>query len=109
MTSVSTSVHVPASAPEVWARNGAFDAVADWHPAVQRVTLEEGGTVRRAHLAGGGESVERLIEGGETGALVRWSSEFTAAGTPPSETATTIRGFLQSGLDNLANAVGRRH
>jgi hypothetical protein len=45
---------------EVWKLIGGFNALPDWHPAVAKSTLEEGGRVRRLDLVGGGSIVERL-------------------------------------------------
>jgi hypothetical protein len=47
-------------AEKVWELIGGFNALADWHPAVENSELEEGGHVRRLSLVGGGTIVERL-------------------------------------------------
>ena len=61
MSNVSMSTQLPVSADQVWSVIGNFNALAQWHPAVESSSLEEGGTVRRLTLAGdGGEIVERL-------------------------------------------------
>jgi len=39
---------------------GQFKSFADWHPAVEKSELEEGGSVRRLSLIGSGTIVERL-------------------------------------------------
>ena len=60
MTEVSVSNHYPVSPEKLWELIGGFNALPQWHPAVQKSELEEGGSVRRLSLAGGGEIVERL-------------------------------------------------
>lgn len=60
MSKVSSQqeLHVPAET--VWDLIGKFNALADWHPAVEKSELSEGGSIRTLNLAGGGEIVERL-------------------------------------------------
>ncbi len=53
-----THLHVPAE--KVWQFIGQFKRFADWHPAVEKSELEQGGKVRRVSLVGGGTIVERL-------------------------------------------------
>ena len=60
MAKVSSSSHLMVPAETVWELIGDFNALADWHPAVERSELEEGGHVRRLSLVGGGSIVERL-------------------------------------------------
>ena len=64
MSKVSTSMKLGVSAKQVWDLIGGFNALPDWHPAIEKSTIEgeEGatGSVRRLELAGGGEIVERL-------------------------------------------------
>ena len=55
---VTMPFSVPAS--DIWDKIGNFNALPDWHPAVERSELEEGGTLRRLHLVGGGEILEKL-------------------------------------------------
>ena len=45
---------------EVWKLIGGFNALPDWHPAVAKSTLEDGGRVRKLDLVGGGSITERL-------------------------------------------------
>jgi hypothetical protein len=49
-----------ASADEVWRLIGGYNALSEWHPAVERSVLEEGGRMRRLSLRGGGGLLERL-------------------------------------------------
>lgn len=49
-----------ASAAEVWRLIGGYNALSEWHPAVQRSVLEDSGRVRRLSLANGASLLERL-------------------------------------------------
>lgn len=60
MSKVSMSLDVPASVRDVWRVIGGFNALPDWHPAVKKSELQDGGRVRELQLAGGGSIVERL-------------------------------------------------
>ena len=60
MAKVEETQVLPASVGEVWALVGGFDALPQWHPAVQSSTLEDGGRIRRLELGGGASLVERL-------------------------------------------------
>ena len=58
MADVKLSTTLPASADDIWKLIGSFNALPDWHPAVQKSELKDGGTERRLTLVGGGEIVE---------------------------------------------------
>jgi len=73
MSQVSKSLHLAVSADKVWELIGSFNALPDWHPAVQSSTLEDGGTHRRLALVGGGEIVERLDKLDDDGRVYRYS------------------------------------
>src|SRR5690606_1267165 len=62
MAKVSSTAELPVSAKTVWAVIGNFNALPDWHPAVEKSELEkkDGGTLRRLSLAGGGTIEEEL-------------------------------------------------
>ena len=62
MTKVSMTSELNVPASEVWKLIGGFNALPDWHPAVEKSeTKGEGeGAVRRLSLVGGGTIVERL-------------------------------------------------
>jgi hypothetical protein len=60
MTKVSMTTQVPVSVDKIWDLIGQFNALPDWHPAIEKSELEEGGQVRRLSLVGGGSIVERL-------------------------------------------------
>ena len=120
----------------LWQLIGGFNALHDWHPAIEKTELEEGGQVRKLSLAGGGTIVERLVssdqgdriytysiensplpvanytatmrvhEGDEGHAEVEWSSEFEASGASENDAVATIRGIYQAGFDNLKKMFG---
>jgi len=58
--SMQTELDVPAQ--QVWDLIGGFNALPDWHPAIEHSELESGGTVRKLSLADGGTIVEKLEE-----------------------------------------------
>ncbi len=64
MTNVSMSTRLPVSAKQVWDLIGGFNALAKWHPLVEKSEIEEQDdgktTIRRLSLVGGGTIVERL-------------------------------------------------
>ncbi|MFQ6022173.1 MAG: SRPBCC family protein [Acidiferrobacterales bacterium] len=60
MTKVNMKTQIPVSVEKMWELIGGFNAVPDWHPAVEKSELEEGGKIRRLSLVGGGSIVERL-------------------------------------------------
>ena len=62
MTKVSSSADLPVPAATVWAVIGNFNALPDWHPAVEKSELkkEDGGTLRKLSLMGGGTIEEKL-------------------------------------------------
>ena len=60
MTKVSMSTDLNVSADKVWKLIGGFNALPDWHPAVEKSELEEEGQQRRLSLVGGGTIIERL-------------------------------------------------
>ncbi len=66
MVKVSMSMKLAAPARQVWDLIGGFNALADWHPAIEKSEIESGegrkGSLRRLGLAGGGSIVERLEE-----------------------------------------------
>ncbi len=136
MAKVAMSTRLPMSVGEVWKLIGGFNALPEWHPAVASSALEEGGSVRRLALAGGGEIVERLerlddsehvyryaiessplpvanyvaeirvTENPEGGCVVEWSSNFEASGAPESDATRAIRDIYTAGFDNLKKLFG---
>lgn len=136
MSKVSLQSTFKISPDQIWKLIGQFNALPDWHPAVQSSKLEEDGRLRRLHLIGGGEIVERLemidekerlyrysiVSGplpvanytatlrvrddGEGNSLVDWSSEFEPAGAIEADAMKAVQGIYQAGFDNLKKMFG---
>ncbi len=64
MAKVESSTKLPIPAQVVWNLVGQFNALPEWHPAIQSSEIEHEGDakIRKLKLAGGGELVERLEE-----------------------------------------------
>ncbi len=134
MTKIFMTTDLDVSADEVWKLIGGFNALPDWHPAVEKSVLEEEGQIRRLSLAGGGTVVEKLervdenertysytitdsplpvanytatikVIGEGEGCKVEWSSEFEPVGGE-SEATEVIQGIYQAGFDNLKKMFG---
>ncbi len=75
MAKVSMKVNLGVPADQVWELIGSFNALPDWHPAVEKSEIEgEGhGSVRTLHLAGGGTIRERLEQIDEEGKVYSYS------------------------------------
>ena len=75
MTKVSMSMDLGVSADQVWELIGGFNALPNWHPAVEKSEIEgEGaGSVRTLHLAGGGTITERLERLDDAGKVYNYS------------------------------------
>lgn len=86
---MTTEIKVPAN--EVWKLIGGFNALPDWHPAIEKSETEgEGeGAVRRLSLAGGGTVVERLERIDENERLYSYS--IVDSPLPISNYVATIR------------------
>ncbi len=135
MADVSMSTKLYAPADQVWKLVGGWNALADWHPAIEKSEVEGGGEVRRLHLVGGGEIVETLdhhddgartysyeinsgplpvanyratitVRDEEGGAKVEWSSNFEPSGASEGDAIATIQGIYQAGFDNLQKLLG---
>lgn len=131
MAKVDMKTNLNVNADEVWKLIGGFNALPDWHPAIEKSELEEEGSMRRLSLAGGGTIMEKLEklddnervysysiidsplpvsnyiatlrvkDDGEGKTTVEWSSEFEAKGTAENEAMDVIAGIYQAGFDNL--------
>jgi len=135
MPKVSMSQNLAVSADNVWKLIGGFNALPDWHPAVEKSELTEEGQTRKLSLAGGGVIVEKLekmddgsrtytysiqesplpitnytatikVSGEGENSTVEWSSEFEAAGAPEGDAMEAIQGIYQAGFDNLKKMFG---
>jgi uncharacterized protein YndB with AHSA1/START domain len=130
MTKVTVETTFTAPAEEVWRLVGGWNALPDWHPAVEASAIEEGGHKRRLMLADGTEITERLekFDGeaqtytysivtsplpladyrstitvrreGEK-STIEWSTSFKPVGAPETELIKSLEAFYQLGLDNL--------
>lgn len=131
MAKVSMKTDLDVAADQLWAFMGGFNALPDWHPAVDKSELQNEGSLRILSLAGGGEIVEKLekyddneriysytitesplpvknyyaeikvIDQGEGKSSVEWSSDFEADGAAENEALDVISDIFQAGLDNL--------
>ena len=75
MAKVSMTMNLGVPADKVWELIGGFNALPDWHPAVEKSEVEgEGkGSVRTLHLAGGGTIRERLEQIDDEGKVYSYS------------------------------------
>jgi hypothetical protein len=135
MAKFSMSADLKTSADSVWKMIGGFNALPDWHPAIEKSELEEEGQVRRLALAGGGTVIEKLVstdDGSRTysytivdsplpisdyiatikvtgegdDCTVEWSSEFEPAGASLEDATAVVRGVYEAGLENLKKLYG---
>ena len=112
---------------------GDFGGLARWHPAVEKLELQENGTRRRLQIVGGGVIVERLEAHDDAtrsyrytivesplpvkdyhstlqvipvgkGCSVHWSSRFVPSGVTAADADNAIRGIYLGGFEAL-----RRH
>lgn len=132
MSKVSSKTKLDKSATAVWDVIGGFNALPDWHPAVEKSELADGGSTRKLSLAGGGEIVEELTAEGDKsysyriasgplpvsnyrstvkvtddgdGCTVEWSSEFDPVG-PAADAENAMKGVYEAGLENLKKMMG---
>ena len=75
MASVSMNQDLPVPAQVVWQTIGGFNALPDWHPAVENSQVDDQGgeKVRTLHLVGGGEIIEKLQQVDENERLYSYS------------------------------------
>ncbi|MDH3581612.1 MAG: SRPBCC family protein [Hyphomicrobiales bacterium] len=134
MPKVSMSTDLNVSADDLWKLVGGFNALPDWHPAVEKSELTEEGQTRTLSLAGGGTIVEKLekvddgartysyvivdsplpvanytstmtVSGEGANSTVEWSSEFDALGSEQ-DAISAVQGVYQAGFDNLKKMFG---
>ena len=135
MAKASSSVHMEVPVEKMWELIGKFNGLPDWHPAVQKSELQDGGKTRKLSLVGGGTIVEQLEKQDDdnylysyrivnsplpvanylaqlkvvrdgNGCNVEWSSEFKPSGASESEAVKAILGVYQAGFDNLKKMFG---
>lgn len=137
MTTVTMNNFFPVSVEKIWGSIGGFNALPNWHPAVEKSTLEEGGSIRRLSLVGGGEIVEKLEkmddtehsytysivssplpvanysatisikDDGKGGSEITWSGNFDAKGATDTDASKVIEGIYQAGFENLKKMFGK--
>ena len=73
MSTVTVSTRLGVPADQVWEVVGHFNALPEWHPAVEKSELGEGGSIRRLTLVGGGSIVERLERTSDDDRVYRYS------------------------------------
>ena len=136
MAKVSMSTDLNVSADQVWKLIGGFNALPDWHPAVEKSELTQEGQTRTLSIAGGGTIVEKLekvddgahtytysitdsplpvanytatikVSGEGDNSTIEWSSDFDPAGGASAEDAMkAVQGIYQAGFDNLKKMFG---
>lgn len=135
MAKVSMSTNLNVSADQVWKMIGGFNALPDWHPAIEKSELTEEGQTRTLSLAGGGKIVEKLekvdddartytysivdsplpvanytstikVSGEGDSSTIEWSSDFDPAGASDLDAMKAIEGIYQAGFDNLKKMFG---
>jgi len=135
MAKVSMSTNLNVSADQVWKMIGGFNALPDWHPAIEKSELTEEGQTRTLSLAGGGKIVEKLekvdddartysysivdsplpvanytatikVSGEGDSSTIEWSSDFDPAGATDMDAMKAIEGIYQAGFDNLKKMFG---
>jgi len=135
MAKVSMSTNLNVSADQVWKMIGGFNALPDWHPAVEKSELTQEGQTRTLSLTGGGTIVEKLekvddsartytysivdsplpvanytatikVSGEGDNSTIEWSSDFEAKGASQDEAMQAIQGVYQAGFDNLKKMFG---
>lgn len=135
MTDVKMSATLAANADEIWKLIGGFNALPDWHPAIEKSELKDGGKERRLTLVGGGEIVERLeahadkdytytysivssplpvanytstvkiVPKDDGTSEVKWTGSFDPVGTE-ADAVQTMQEVYKAGMDNLRKMFG---
>jgi uncharacterized protein YndB with AHSA1/START domain len=130
MAEVSVSTRISAPADEVWRLVGGWNALPDWHPAVEKSEVEQGSNLRHVRLADGTEITEQLenIDADErtytysitssplpvtnyrstitvrsegNTSTVEWSTNFEPLGVPEADVVRSLSDFYRAGLENL--------
>ena len=130
MAKVTIIEEFSASAEQTWNLIGGFNALSDWHPAVEQSQLEADGSIRKVTLGDGTTIFEKLEHHSEEsrecrysivesplpvvnylatlkvsalgeGSQVEWSGQFEPSGVSESEAVGLVEGIYRDGLDNL--------
>jgi len=59
MSEVSMPTKLNVTTDQVWGLTGSFNALSDWHPAIEKRDLEEEGQMRHLCLTSGGTAIEK--------------------------------------------------
>ena len=92
MPKVNLSTKLPVSAEAVWSMIGNFNAMTQWHPAIEKSeeSTKDGATIRTLTLAGGaGKVIERLESHDNNDRSCTYS--IVAAPLPVADYESTIR------------------
>jgi hypothetical protein len=135
MTKVTVATRVMAPAEEVWRLVGGWNALPQWHPAVEASALEDGGHRRRLKLADRTEITEQLEKfDGEAQTYtysivasplpitdyrstisvhrdgdkctIEWSTTFRPMSVPATDLSGFLEDFYKAGFDNLRRLLG---
>jgi len=135
MTKVTVATKLMAPAEEVWRIVRGFNALPQWHPAVESSILEDGGHLRRVKLSDGAEITEQLekfdgeartytytivasalpltdyrstitVQREGEKSTIEWSTTFRPLGVPETEVSRSLEQFYQTGFDNLRKLLG---
>ena len=130
MAKITIDTKIAAPAEEVWRLVGGWNALPEWHPAVESSAIEDGGHKRRLKLADGAEITERLemFDGQAQSytysivasplplvdyrstitvrregdmSTIEWSTTFKPLGVPETDLVQSLEAFYRSGFDNL--------
>ena len=100
-------IGIDAPADAVWARIKNFDALKDWHPAVQSSPADKGnaeGSVRQIALKGGGALVETLEAHDD--AKMRYSYRMKDGGALPVTNYTSTIAVIPEGAKSVVEWRG---
>jgi hypothetical protein len=89
MAKVSMSLNLPIAIDQAWRLIGGFNALPEWHPAVEKSELQDGGRLRKLQIAGGATLVERLEKFSENDHSYSYSIE--QGPLPVAQYTSTIR------------------
>ncbi len=103
MAKVSSSTELPVPAKTVWDVIGNFNALPDWHPAVAKseIKKEDGSTLRKLSLMGGGTIEEKLEQINDKERLYTYS--ILSGPVPVSNYTATLR--VREGKDGKGCVV----
>ena len=129
MAHVRVSKRYEVAAEKMWERIGDPGQLAEWHPAIEKTEVLDGGNKRVNTVVGGGLVSETILEqagrhhtfriddgplpvdnfvatirvrdDGESACCVEWDATFEPVGVADHEAVELNRGFFQAGLDAL--------